>query len=115
LSAANGRKRGQRPELLKIAPGSHRPRSRTGEECRPQPRVVPAEPLGNEHFHRLTHQLRPRVAENPLGLSIDHDDRARPIDHYHGVRCGLDHQPEAPLGHSLLRRRALIVTRAAVR
>jgi hypothetical protein len=53
--------------------------------------------LGHEHFNRLTHQLGPRVAENPLGLSIDHDDPASPVDHHHRVWHRLDDQLEAPL------------------
>src|SRR5271165_3230846 len=53
--------------------------------------------LGHEHFDRLTHKLGPRVAENPLGLSIDHDDLAGTADHHHRVWRSPDDQLEAPL------------------
>jgi hypothetical protein len=63
-----------------------------------------AEALGYEHFHRLTQQLSPFVPENLLGLSIDHDDLAGPVDHHHGIGRSLNDLPEPPFsGRPLLR------------
>ena len=56
-----------------------------------------AESFGHEHLDRLPHQLGPRVTKNPLGLSIDHDNPAGPVDHHHGVWRSLDDQSEALL------------------
>ncbi len=84
-------------EAVEIAPGPHRPRLGIDKICRSQPWVMTTKALGHEHFHRLAHKLGPRVTEDPLSPSIDHDDLAGPVDHHHGVWRRLDHQAEAPL------------------
>ena len=58
--------------------------------------------FGHEHFYRLTQKLGPRVPENPLGLSVDHDDLASPVDHHHGIGRSLDDQPKPRLGGDFL-------------
>ena len=64
--------------------------------------MVVAEPLGHQHFDRPAQELRPPVPEYPLGLGIDHDDFAGPIDHHHRIGRSLDDQAKAPLGSHVL-------------
>ena len=45
----------------------------------------------------LAQKLVPRIAEHPLGLGIDQDDRTGPVDHDHGARRGFDNGSEPPL------------------
>jgi hypothetical protein len=73
------------------------------------------EPFRNEHFYRLTQELGPRVPENPLGMSIDHDDLAGPIDHHHSIGRSLDDHSEALFGGNLLLRLVPVEEILAVR
>ena len=75
----------------------------------PHPWVMTTELFGHEHFNRLTQKLGPRVPENPLGLSVDHDDLAGPVDHHHGIGRSLDDQSKPRLGRDLLLRLVLVV------
>ena len=71
-------------------------------------------PRRYEHFDGLTEKFRPRIAEDPLGLGIDHDDGSRPVNHHHRARRSLDDQLEPPLGgNRLFRVVTLIGARAA--
>jgi hypothetical protein len=57
--------------------------------------VAVAKALGHEHLHRLTEKLGAPVAEDALGLRVDHLDAARGVDHHHRIGRGLDDSPEA--------------------
>ena len=78
-------------------------------------RMITAEPFRDEHFYRLTQKLGARIPKYPLGLSIHHDNLARPVDHHHGIRRSLDDQPKAILGGYPLVRLMLVVRILAIR
>ena len=68
-------------------------------------------PRRHEDFDGLAEKFRPRIAEHPLGLSIDHDDGSCPVNHHHGARRSLDDQPE-PLLRGNCRFRVMTSIRA---
>ena len=81
-------------QAIEIAPGAHRPGMRIGQERPAQRRVVGAEPRGDQHLHMLAQHLGAVVAENLLGLRVDHFDQAAGVDHHDRIRRGLHHTAE---------------------
>src|SRR5690606_10124685 len=53
--------------------------------------------LGDQQFRRLAKQLLPRIAEQQLGLAIDHDDPPLAVEQQKGIRRSFHHVPEALL------------------
>ncbi len=51
--------------------------------------------FGNQHFNRLTQQLLSAVAEQQLGLTVDHYDLPFLIEKQKSIRRGFDHITEA--------------------
>ncbi len=53
--------------------------------------------LGDQQFRRLAKQLLPGIAEQQLGLAIDHDDPPLAVEQQKGIRRSFHHVPEALL------------------
>ena len=77
-------------ETVEIATGPDQTRARIGKKCLPQRRMMTTEPFGDEHLHRLSYQVGPRVSKSALGWGVYRDNPARPIDHHHSVRGSFD-------------------------
>ncbi len=84
-------------ETVEIATGPDQTRARIGKKRLPQRRMMTTEPFGDEHLHRLSYQVGPRVSKNALGQGVYQDNPARLIDHHHSVRRSFDDQAEAAL------------------
>ena len=100
-------------EAIKLAAGAHRPGPGLSIKSLAQSGMMGPIPRRYEHFDGLTEEFRPRIAEHPLGLGIDHDNGARPVNHDHGARRSLDDQPEPPLGGNRLFRLMIPLARHA--
>src|SRR3954449_4269446 len=57
--------------------------------------MIAAEAFRDQGLDRLSEQLRTLIAEQPLGLRIDHLDLAGRPNHHHGARRRLDDLPKA--------------------
>ena len=79
---------------------AHRARVRGGEKRAAQGRMIAPEALGNQGLDRPAEQIRALIAEQALGLRIDHFDQADGANHHHGAWRRLHHLPEALLAFS---------------
>jgi hypothetical protein len=70
------------------------------EEAVAAVRVVVTEARRDQHLDRLADQFHAAVAEQPLDLAVDHDDRAGAIGHDHPAGRRLDRETEL-LGRAL--------------
>ena len=81
---------------------AHGPQVRIAEKARPVLAVLAAEALGHQHLDLLADEVGAGVAEQRLGLGVDQDDGALPVDDDHGVGRRFEEHAETFLGRLAL-------------
>src|SRR6185295_18016507 len=73
---------------------AHWPRMRIGLIARAETHVTVAEPIGNQHFDRLSHELVTQVTKQHFGLAVDDLNATRGVDDDDRIRSGLEQAAE---------------------
>ena len=101
------------PQAEQLAADAHRAGLGILEEHRAKAGMPLPEALGHQHLDRAPQEFLARIAEEPLDLAIDQDDRAVLVDHQEAARRRLDRRPQSQLDRAArFRRHEMLNTRA---